>query len=77
MNNELVTSFIQHLEERRSIYFRLYNVLYIVSLDQEKLSIHQDGLSVSYTYSSVEDLFYQYFVYGLPLIETINDIKIV
>lgn len=77
MENSNVLNFIEHLQEKRSVYFRLYNALYIVSLDQEKYSIHQDGMTISYTYPTLEELFNRYIVYGIPLIDSFNDIKIV
>lgn len=77
MDNSVVLNFMEHLQEKRSVYFRLYNALYIVSLDQEKISIHQDGMTISYTYPTLEELFNRYIVYGIPLIDSFSDIKIV
>ena len=76
-NNECVDNFIQRLQENRNVYFRLYNALYVVSSEKSKIYIHQDGVLVNYTYPSLENLFNEYIVYGLPLIDAIDDIKMV
>lgn len=76
MVNEKLIIFSKRLQNEHVISFRLYNASYKVTLSHQKISIHQEGLNISYTYSSLKELFYQYVVYGSPLIDNIEDIKI-
>ena len=73
---EKLMIFNQRLMEDQAITFRLYNALYRITLSRKKFFIGQDGLDVKYSYSTLEELFNNYTVYGTKLIDSIDDIKI-
>ncbi len=77
MNDEKMLVFAKKLQEEHVVCFRLYNALYKVQFSQKKLTIRQEGLDVSYTYSSLHDLFHYYVVYGASLIDSLEDIKMI
>ena len=77
ISQEKIIFFAKRLKEEHIIYFRLYNALYKITLSNHKLVIRQEGMDISYTYSSLKELFENYIVYGYSLLESIDDIKMV
>lgn len=69
---------VSTLEKNKEISFYLYNVEYnIVKIKDNSYLIKQFGTEHTITYSSLNDLFDKFIVYGDLLRECINDIKII
>lgn len=77
MNEKKIKLFISRLQEDHIIYFRLYNATYKVKLEQEGITIHQQGLEVSYPFKNLKELLDNYIVYGDKLIDCMHDIEII
>ena len=77
MNEKKIKLFINRLQEDHIIYFRLYNATYQIKLEQAGITIHQQGLEVTYPFENLRQLFENYVVYGDKLIDCMNDIEII
>ena len=70
--------FVSILEKKKEISFYLYNVEYtIVKVKDDSYLIKQFGIEHNYTYSSLNNLFDKFIVYGDILKDCLNDIKII
>lgn len=74
MNDEKLLIIAKKLQEERVVSFRLYNALYIITSEKENVFIHQEGIDVVYTYSSLNELLEKYVVYGSKLFYVLDDI---
>ena len=77
MRREDLIAFAKKVREEHVAYFRLYNALYRVTFSRDQYTILQEGVDVSYSYSSLDELFNHYVVYGSYLINSLEDIKFV
>ena len=77
MEREKMNILIRRLQEEHVVCFRLYNALYTITFLQGKLCIRQEGIDVSYYFSSLQELLQKFVVYGNTLLESIKDIKII
>ena len=70
--------FVSILEKKKEIAFYLYNVEYtIIKVKDDSYLIKQFGIEHTYTYSSLNNLFDEFIVYGDILKDCLNDIKII
>ncbi len=76
MNDKKLMVIAKRLQEDHIVSFRLYNALYKITFTKGNFSIHQEGLDVVYTYSSLKELFEKYIVYGSKLFSVLDDIRI-
>lgn len=66
------------LEKKKEVSFYLYNVEYtIVKVKDDSYLIKQFGIEHNYTYSSLNNLFDKFIVYGDILKDCLNNIKII
>lgn len=63
------------LQKEKIVKFRLYNVLYIITSNNNSFSIRQYGINRTYTFSSLNELLISFIIYGSNLVESIEDIK--
>jgi hypothetical protein len=76
MYKEKLIDISNKLKRDKVLYFRLYNVLYMITFSNNLFSIKQSGFDLIHTYSSLKELFSSYYVYGSNLMESINDLKL-
>ena len=77
MYREKLLEISNKIKEDKVLYFRLYNVLYMISFSNNAFTIRQHGLNIIHTYSTLRKLFNEYIIYGSALINLIDDIKYV
>ena len=77
MEREKIEILVRRLQEEHVVCFRLYNALYTITFIQGRLCIRQDGVEVCCYYTSLQELFHRFVVYGNTLFESIQDIKII
>lgn len=77
MKNKL-EEFVNALEKSKDISFYLYNVEYrVTKIENNNYLIEQFGTEHIFNYSSLNDLFNKFIIYGDSLKDYIHDIKIV
>ena len=77
VNYDKIRIIHNQLLKHQVVVFSLYNALYEISFSSNFFVIHQIGIDVLYQYSSLDELFHQYVVYGDSLLNAIQDIKII
>lgn len=76
MSKEKMLSISNKIKTNHYLYFRLLNVLYKITFENNIFSIQQFGVDNVKQYSTLKDLFENYIVYGNTLMEQIDDIKL-
>lgn len=77
MNQEKIMIIHKRLKQDDIVTFRLYNALYQIVFFRGQFSIHQEGISIFHTYNSLKELFEKYVIYGISLIDTLDDIYLI
>lgn len=76
MKKEKILVISEKIKNNHYLYFRLLNVLYKITFDNNVFSIQQFGVDNVKQYSTLKNLFDNYVVYGATLMEQIDDIKL-
>ena len=77
MDRSKIEEFVNIIENNKKVSFYLYNVRYTIIKNSNGFLIKQVGINRTYSYSKLTDLFSEYRIYGLSLVECFEDIKII
>lgn len=77
MNEDKLKLFVNELNYKKQVSFYLFNVKYIITYEEKKYKIKQENLSTYHSYSSIVDLFNEYYIYGNALKDLFEEIIII
>ena len=72
-----INVFITILTKKKKIEFYLYNVTYIIYIQEEKYVIRQINSNIEYLYDDLKLLFNSYKIYGQSLAQCFKNIFII